>query len=200
MARCHCGPPIYCGDVHHRIFWHTHAGTAADADFTAGAIARLIERLTASLPGLRLTATPLPGDFTDILDFSLLTGHLNGALASVRCLQAADPADVRSHVTVYCPDPSSPAASAARERLPHAAWGISLSGALSLTYTPANTAALWHETLHLLGAQDHYDPATFATNCDLGSCVMQYAPDARTIGESPFLCPATAAIVRRACA
>jgi len=54
-----------------------------------------------------------------------------------------------------------------------------------------------HETLHLLGAQDHYSTNDLATTCELPSCVMQYAPSARTVGERPLLCRRTRAILQK---
>ena len=100
-------------------------------------------------------------------------------------------------VSVYC-DPESAAAHAARERLPHALWGISIGGALSLTYCPGNPFAFWHETLHLLGAQDHYAThALGATTCELPSCIMQYAPCERTVGERPYICRRTRLILMK---
>lgn len=130
---------------------------------------------------------------------TLEAGKLDAARDAIRHAWETAASAGRSHVTVYCPDPSHPAVRAARGRLRHALWGINLAGTLSLTYAARNPYALWHESLHLLGAEDHYDFRDFGATCPLPTCVMQYAPDERTVGSRPFLCPGTAAILRKTC-
>jgi hypothetical protein len=179
------------------IFWYTLGGTAADARFAAVAMNRLFERINEALPGLKLGGTEVTADLLEAILPSLHAGNLRGAVAALRDFGGG--LGCRRHVTVYCPDAGHPAARAARGRLWHAAWGISLSGTLSLTYAPGNPYALWHESLHLLGAEDHYDLRTFRTTCGMPTCLMQYAPDENTVGPRPLICPATAVILRRAC-
>jgi hypothetical protein len=178
------------------IYWHTLSNDAADAAFVTGAMRQFLGVLDESIPGLRLSGSQLPPQLAALILPHLESGHLEGAVEAMLDIWNASAA---SHLTIYCPDPSHPAVLSARRRLPHAEWGISISGLLSITYASANRHVLWHETLHLLGAQDHYDPITFRTTCELSSCLMQYAPDEQTVGLRSFLCPATAAIVRRAC-
>jgi hypothetical protein len=179
------------------IRWYTLGGTSADAAFTAAAMNRLSKRISEALPGLKLCARELTADLVEDVLPTLHAGNLRGVVEAI--LDSGERAGVRRHVTVYCPDPGHPAARAARGRLQHAAWGISMSGTLSLTYARGNPYALWHETLHLLGAEDHYDLRTFHTTCGLPTCLMQYAPDEKTVGPQPFICPATATVLRTAC-
>jgi hypothetical protein len=140
---------------------------------------------------------PMDG-FAPLVDH-LNAGRLDDASDFVRHAWPQRPQGARCHVTVYCPDQTLPAVRAARGRLPHAHWGISLRGAVSLTYARRNRFALWHETLHLLGAQDHYDISSFRTTCSMPTCLMRYAPSEDTIGDKPCICTATADILRSAC-
>jgi hypothetical protein len=181
-----------------QILWLT-IGSADDTAFTDAAMTSFFRRLDAELPGLKLRGAEVRGALRDDVLSKLQAGYLDGARDAVQDSWNATAEAVLTHVTVYCPDPAHPAVGAARARLPNALWGISLSGTLSLTYAPRNLYALWHESLHLLGAQDHYDPTNFRSTCQMPSCLMQYAPDEHTVGSHPFVCPATAAILRRAC-
>ncbi len=97
---------------------------------------------------------------------------------------------------VHC-DPDHLLAMAAQRRMAHAVWGLSISGSLSLFYGNENKHALWHEALHLLGAQDHYDLTNFKGTCELPSCIMRYAPDDASIKGRPFFCEKTTAILRK---
>ena len=176
------------------FYWHALHGDN-DAALLRGWVDVLAERLRAADVGLDLHAAPLPADVGEAIVDALAYGDLNG------CVEACRSAEVEIErrgvrVSVYC-NPESAAARAARGRLPHALWGISIVGTLSLTYCQGNPFAFWHETLHLLGAQDHYSTDDLATTCELPSCVMQYAPSDRTVGERPFLCRRTRAILQK---
>ena len=182
------------------IHWYTLGGSAQDAEFTAAAMKQLLARLRQELPGLTLETRELRGDLLDVILPHLGPGNLDGTARAIEDAWGTSGPGVLSHVTVYCPDEAHPAVRAARRKLAHAAWGISLSGILSLTYALRNPYALWHESLHLLGAQDHYDQSSFRTTCAMATCLMQYAPSETTVGPRPFICDATASILRRACA
>jgi len=180
-----------------QIYWYTLGCDASDAAFVTQAMNQFVLQLNDVMPGLKLAVSELPPQFTSAILPHLQSGHLDGVVKSVHALSDAD---MTSHLTIYCPDPSHPAVRSARSRLSHAHRGLSIAGKLALTYAPENRHILWHETLHLLGAQDHYDAVTLRTTCTLPSCLMQYAPDEQTVGSRPMICDATAAIIRRACA
>jgi hypothetical protein len=180
------------------ILWYTLGGSPDDASFTANAVTELVRRLSLHLPDSNFRFSELQGETLKLVLPELQSGHLNGAVAAIRSSRTNNKTRARAHVTVYCPDLSHPAVRAARKMLEHAAWGISLAGTLSVSYAPANPYLLWHETLHLLGAQDHYDRTTFRTTCGLPTCIMQYAPSAQTVGANPFLCKPTTTILRTA--
>jgi len=179
-----------------RIYWHTHHGDAADVEFVSQSIRELLDHLRGALPDLPLTVGALPNDLAEEIDWHLDCGQIGGAVSAV---EKYSDGWMRYGLCVYCPDSTCAAAEAGRRRLPHAFWGINFAGRLSLTYVKGNRFALWHETLHLLGAQDHYDPQSFQTTCGIPTCVMQFAPDARTVEEGKFLCPETLKVLRKTC-
>lgn len=70
-----------------------------------------------------------------------------------------------------------------------ACWGYSYPW-LGLSYGGHDEYIVWHEMMHLLGADDCYDlkQRSHAPNCELDNCIMQYEPTKHTVGEWPFLC------------
>jgi len=74
---------------------------------------------------------------------------------------------------------------------PHALWGAR-NGWVAYVYGTSHDEAVWHEVLHLLGAEDCYDTSDPAQNpgptCDLDDCIMQYAPTPANIRDWPFVC------------
>ncbi len=96
-------------------------------------------------------------------------------------------------VILACPDDHDLAQST-RANNPQAIWGGAL-GPLALVYRPENKFLVWHEAMHLLGAQDCYDNAGRRT-CLLDNCLMQYVPCKHTVEDWPFLCDANVQRVR----
>jgi hypothetical protein len=85
-----------------------------------------------------------------------------------------------------------------------AEWGITCpqnDSILSIVYNLNNAPVIWHEALHLLGADECYDPDNIKdhSNCKLLNCVMQYAPTEQTVGRQPILCNKTIQAVRTYC-
>lgn len=82
-------------------------------------------------------------------------------------------------------------AEAAKDAHSDAVWGC-CCGKVALVYRNPEKAVIWHETLHLLGAEDCYDCSDPEANpgptCDLVNCIMQYAPSDDHLLERPFLC------------
>lgn len=72
---------------------------------------------------------------------------------------------------------------------PNARWGCNV-GWLALVYHPNNNHLVWHEAMHLLGADDCYDEDDpNSPTCELGdTCLMYYTPSAHMTGDPPFLC------------
>ncbi len=58
---------------------------------------------------------------------------------------------------------------------PNALWG-GKNSRLAVVYELDNYCAIWHELLHLLGAEDCYDTDNPGPTCKHQQCIMQYAP------------------------
>ena len=70
-----------------------------------------------------------------------------------------------------------------------ALWG-GTAGCLAAVYQLDNEYILWHEALHMLGAEDCYDMSVGlrGPNCGLPNCIMQYEATKSNVGDWPFLC------------
>jgi hypothetical protein len=93
-----------------------------------------------------------------------------------------------SRLFILCP-PHNKIATMSKKECPNAYWGFS-NGQVSATYDLDNKFIIWHEALHLLGAEDCYDlsKGDRGPNCECKKCIMQYEPTKYTVGEWPFLC------------
>jgi hypothetical protein len=86
---------------------------------------------------------------------------------------------------IYC-EPFSNIAKAIKKADEIAEWGQTYLNYISAVYKKENKYILWHEVLHLFGVADCYNPNS--PNCDLSSCLMQYAPEEGNVAPWPFLC------------
>ena len=59
---------------------------------------------------------------------------------------------------------------------------------VAVVWEPDNKYLIWHEILHLLGAEDCCDERGWGPTCGKSNCIMQYSPVKRLIGSWPFLC------------
>lgn len=93
-----------------------------------------------------------------------------------------------SRLFILC-SPDDKIATLAKKECPNALWGVS-NTQVSATYDLDNKFIIWHEALHLLGADDCYDlsKGDRGPNCECKKCIMQYEPTKYTVGEWPFLC------------
>ena len=98
-------------------------------------------------------------------------------------------------LVIYC-EPSSNIANAIRKTYKIAEWGLTFKDRISAVYEKGNKYILWHEVLHLFGVEsecyntqnpDENGPST----CELGQCLMQYAPQEENVAPWPFLCKKT---------
>lgn len=180
------------------ILWHA-IGNEAGAEFVDSAMRELLDILRDSQPPLKIGGEPLDqsDETLGIAINALNYGDLDGCVRAIQKNRKLDRSR-RIGLLVHCL-PTHPAAIAARKRLPHARLGISVAGSLSLAYAFDNKHLLWHEALHLLGAQDHYDRETLQPSCELPTCLMRYAPTASVIAGEHFLCQRTKAILLKAC-
>jgi len=99
-------------------------------------------------------------------------------------------------LVIYC-ESSSNIAKAIKRANQISEWGETFfdkgKGVISAVYEKENKYILWHEVLHLFGVEgecyntqnpDENGPST----CELGQCLMQYAPQERNVAPWPFLC------------
>jgi len=90
---------------------------------------------------------------------------------------------------VYCHKDSQVAKAALREK-PSALWG-STCGFFGAVYQRSNKFSIWHEAVHLLllraddkdECYETYPPYAKKGDCDCESCLMQYAPSEKTVGQ-----------------
>lgn len=92
----------------------------------------------------------------------------------------------RVGLLVACPE-HHPLALAFRASNPGAQWGGN-SGRIAAAYGSYSTGVMWHEVLHVMGADECYPPTNpSVTTCEMGSsCIMSYEPAAQPVW--PFLC------------
>lgn len=79
------------------------------------------------------------------------------------------------------------------ERTPRAKWGITTEKKLAFVYKEnPDKFIIWHEILHLFGAEDCYEEYNLAKkkkDCRLKNCIMRYDPSPDTIQEKKiFIC------------
>jgi hypothetical protein len=103
--------------------------------------------------------------------------------------QKSDDLRISGKILLYCPGHTA-LREAVRRRESKILWGGSL-GFLSMVWQGQNKQLLWHETLHLLGAEDCYDfenckkqPKCLLDSC----CIMQWEPCPENCGEELVLC------------
>ena len=101
-----------------------------------------------------------------------------------------------ANLVVLCP-PDSALHAIALQSNSDALWGINNAG-LAAIYNLDNKYIVWHETLHILGADDCYDldKDNRGPNCELGNCIMQYEATEENVGTWPFLCKKNVSLVK----
>lgn len=98
-----------------------------------------------------------------------------------------------ANLIVGCQD-NHPIALALKKANPDAQWGAAFvdgnfRGPLAFAYCPGNRHLIWHESLHLLGANDCYCvPNHRGPTCEQPNCIMQFEPNAARVGSWPWLC------------
>jgi len=104
---------------------------------------------------------------------------------------------------ILCP-PESTIAQLARKRERTACWGASFGDRdecscywLSLVYHLNDKHTIWHEALHLLGADDCYDKETKERTCELPNCIMQFEDPKQGYGQGLPLCQANIERVKK---
>lgn len=191
------------------IYWHCLEPTASDEDekFVNGTLNKLAQHLKAepvklSIRIKRLRDEPKLArkvderldrmneqsytfnicDATIAYDFSI--ANLIGETYAAKLL-------------VYC-SPDSKIAAAAQRKKPHAKWGA-MCAFLAAVYSLNNKSAIFHEALHLLGADDCYiedKPSQKKADCNFEHCIMDYKPPEKWCENWPFICDKNIDLIR----
>ncbi len=100
---------------------------------------------------------------------------------------------------LLCSQQNGDIAKAAQHESPLACWGYYLNESIATVYRPDNKYIIWHEALHLWGADDcySYDNPHGPTTCELKNCIMQYAPKQQNVGDRLFLCERNVDCIRK---
>jgi len=188
------------------IYWHCLKPVASEKDekFISSALGQLAKHLRKEPIELaisikRLLDEPkLARKVTEILDklsdqsytFTNCASEITGVLPIGEASTA--------RLFIYC-SPSNYVAVAAHREEPVAKWGGTCWPLASL-YEYNNKNGVFHETLHLLGAEDCYekkDPSQKKPDCNLDSCIMEYSPPVNISENWPFLCDKNVNLLRQ---
>lgn len=106
-----------------------------------------------------------------------------------------------SRLLVLC-SPLSKITGLVKAHCPSCVWGATQSDiGLALAYPPDGDPyakyTIWHEALHLLGAEDCYRLPDEGPTCGLPNCIMQYAHPAHGYGQGLPLCRANIELVKK---
>ena len=170
------------------MFSHAMGLSEEDTAQFHTAVADLSGLLRAPPVGLDMQVEKLPSDCVEDLEATVRDAkQFDDVYDSVAGLLRDRFGDVRK-VLVAC-RPDHEFARGIKQKRPAAAWGVAfVGGPFGVIYNLSNKYLVWHEALHLLGADDCYDQSNQGPTCEHTSCIMQYVPTAQTVGEWPFLC------------
>jgi len=193
------------------IYWHCLEPKASDKDekFVADALDQLAQHLKGEPVKLSISIKRL-GDETDLAkkvvgeldrlndqtytfsecDCAIVTAFYIGGLIDIGNTYTAK-------LLVYC-SPDSKIALAAQKNAPHAEWGATCES-LAAVYSLNNKIAIFHEALHLLGADDCYienQPCQKKPDCNFERCIMDFNPPEQWCENWPFICDKNIDLIR----
>ncbi len=183
-----------------RLFWHSLDLDEQERSLVAAAIAELRDLLAKPPVEVDLVAQPLCESAAQELEEEFRRPPAGTCNPFRKCWDAfAEGRKVSEFAPlVVCCRRDSSLAQAARAERPMARWGYSTPPVISAVYKPGNKYILWHEALHLWGADDCYLLANpnAGPQCSLPRCIMQYAPTKETVRPWPFLCQENVELIR----
>jgi len=161
-----------------------------EEDVVSSAFAELVEfvhkmPLSVAIDVRKISEDQLPGICEAV------SGAQNYSRLEISLMDLIDrgqPGDssMRTRVLI-CSPPDGRIATLAKELNPDAEWGMSGS-VLASVYGKVDRYVIWHEALHLLGADDCYQLPDKGPCCELPNCIMQYEPTLSRVGRWPFIC------------
>jgi hypothetical protein len=189
------------------IYWHCLEPTASDEDekFVAGTLEQLAQHLkaepvTISIKRLRdepELARKVDETLDRLNDQSYTFNVCDATIAYVFSTANLIGENYAAKLLVYC-SPHSNIAIAAQRKVPHAKWGA-MCAFLAAVYSLNNKIAVFHEALHLLGADDCYvedKPCQKKADCNFKHCIMDYNPHEEWCENWPFICGKNIALIR----
>lgn len=173
-----------------------------DERFLANALEQLCQFLRTEPTRLAVTSRRLKDEHKLVKKVDIILHKIrnqpdefeHGALDIVKVLPTA------AHLLVYCM-PCSGIAKAAVRFNNEAEWGIThpycfTSNSFAAVYKRGNKFVVWHEALHLLGANDCSDCHS-AECCDSAHDIMQHIPMPENVRNWPFLCGNNVTLIQR---
>lgn len=179
------------------IYWYCLDMSDLCEEFVSDALMELSDKLKQPPTEVAIMAEKLPDKYAEGIS-QLLCGcrdfrHTDGTITDILVRGLG----LHFHgLLVYCREDST-IARAAREANPDALWGAQCL-CLAAAWEPNNKMLIWHETLHLLGVEDCYDPVTKEGTCEKApGCIMQYIATEETVADWPeCLCLKTVNLLR----
>ncbi len=186
------------------IYWHCLGTTACEEGekFVAGALDQLAQHLKGEQVKLSINIKRLGDEpklakkVDEILDqsndqsnpFSTYYEHaIVDALYTGNCIGIKNTSIAK--LLVYC-SPDSNIAVAAKRQNPHAKYGAMCSF-LAAVYSLNKKSTIFHEALHLLGADECYiedKPSLKKPDCNFKRCIMNFEPREEWCEKWPFIC------------
>ncbi|MGA1980432.1 MAG: hypothetical protein ABSG99_07740 [Sedimentisphaerales bacterium] len=176
------------------IYWHCLGMTKADKTFVAGALNELAQQLKDDPIKLPVNIKALGNDLAKEV-YAMSNQIREQSSPFTYC--AAKVIDIlpsdflpEGKILTYC-HPDSYIAKAARREKPSTTKYGANHGFFSAVYKPNSKVIVWHEALHILGADDCYkedNPTQKKLCCKLDGCIMEYNPPESTCENRPFLC------------
>lgn len=177
-----------------KLYWCCMDMSEADQKFVEDSLDEFKQLLKSPPMEVELKAFPLAKDIVSIVsaELSKPSKEKEKPFDAYRlAIRKKMPFDKWTPLLVYC-KPNTVIVQAAKKQAKDEGevcpnWGYNISR-LSAVYNLVNKYILWHEALHLWGADDCHYRGNPGPTCGLSNCIMQYKPTKDTVRQWPFLC------------
>jgi len=169
------------------LYWHCLDMTEADERFVGDALDELSQFLRTKLPQLTIKLKRLKDEPEVAKEVDAILNKVgNESDAFLTCsLKIGKILPITANLFVYCSSSNRIAQAAMRESA-LAKWGYTRPS-FAAVYQQGVKSTIWHEALHLLGADDCYDENNSSRkkdSCDVDNCIMEW----ESTPDSPVLC------------
>ena len=191
------------------IYWHCVEPTASDEDekFVADTLDQLAQHLKCEQVKLSISIKRLRDEpelarkvdetLDRLNDQSYTFCECDATIAYAFCIAKVIGETYAAKLLVYC-SPHSNIAIAAQRKAPHAKYGATCAF-LAAVYSLNNKSTIFHEALHLLGADECYiedKPYPKKPDCNFERCIMDYNPPEEWCDNWPFICDKNIGLIR----